>query len=92
MPIKYIDEDTIKPFEFKPLENDHVTPKHYHIGNIDVIEFLERYFPENKFTVAEGFYIGNILKYVCRHKEKGGMADLEKAEKYLHKLMEGMKI
>ncbi|MBS4173493.1 DUF3310 domain-containing protein [Bacillus sp. FJAT-49736] len=63
-------------------------PEHYHKGNIDVIEFLERYFPENKFTVIEGFYIGNIIKYVSRYKEKNGYEDLEKAEDYLNRLMD----
>ena len=31
---------------------------------------------------------GNIIKYVCRFKDKGGMDDLEKAKHYLEKLIE----
>ncbi|WP_147536079.1 DUF3310 domain-containing protein [Bacillus marasmi] len=61
-------------------------PLHYHKGDIDVIEFIERYFPDRKFTVAEGFAIGNALKYICRYKEKNGLEDLQKAEGYLKRL------
>ena len=35
-----------------------------------------------------GFLEGNIVKYVTRHGEKNGLADLEKARHYLDKLIE----
>lgn len=35
-----------------------------------------------------GYFEGNIVKYVTRYKEKGGVADLEKAKHYLEKLIE----
>jgi hypothetical protein len=64
-------------------------PNHYHKNEIDVNGYLEKHFPkEANVTVAEGFYIGNIIKYVSRHKEKGGTKDLEKARYNLKKLME----
>jgi hypothetical protein len=31
---------------------------------------------------------GNIVKYVCRYKHKGGLEDLKKARHYLDKLIE----
>lgn len=31
---------------------------------------------------------GNAIKYLCRHREKGGLADLEKAKHYIEKLIE----
>lgn len=31
---------------------------------------------------------GNVIKYVVRHKDKGGIADLEKAMHYLQMLIE----
>lgn len=34
------------------------------------------------------FLEGNIIKYVTRWKEKGGIADLQKAKHYLDKLIE----
>jgi len=35
-----------------------------------------------------GYMEGNIVKYVSRYREKGGVADLEKAKHYLEKLIE----
>jgi hypothetical protein len=35
-----------------------------------------------------GYLEGNIIKYVSRHKEKGGIEDLKKARHYLDKLIE----
>ena len=35
-----------------------------------------------------GFLAGNVVKYVTRYKDKGGVADLEKAKHYLEKLIE----
>ena len=42
------------------------------------------------FIIANGlpFLEGNVVKYVCRHREKGGVADLEKAKHYIEKLIE----
>lgn len=35
-----------------------------------------------------GFFEGNIVKYVTRWREKGGVEDLRKARHYLDKLIE----
>jgi hypothetical protein len=35
-----------------------------------------------------GFCEGNIIKYITRFRQKGGMEDLLKAEKYLQLLKE----
>ena len=35
-----------------------------------------------------GYLEGNVIKYVSRWKDKGGVADLEKARHYLDKLIE----
>lgn len=35
-----------------------------------------------------GYMEGNVIKYVVRHKDKGGIADLEKAMHYLQMLIE----
>lgn len=76
--------------ETLPLIEDVINkPQHYHKNEIDVNGYLEKHFPKQaNVTVAEGFYIGNIIKYVSRHKEKGGMQDLEKAMFNLQKLIE----
>ena len=36
---------------------------------------------------TRGFYIGNIIKYVVRYKDKNGIEDLKKAETYLNRLV-----
>ena len=53
---------------------------HYLNFNIQPIEFIER----NRL----GFSAGNIIKYLCRYKSKGGIEDLEKARHYLDLLIE----
>lgn len=35
-----------------------------------------------------GYLEGNIIKYITRYKDKGGVQDLEKARHYLDKLIE----
>ena len=35
-----------------------------------------------------GFFEGNVIKYVTRWRDKGGIADLEKAKHYLEMLIE----
>lgn len=77
--------ETIEPIKYEDVINK---PTHYHKNEIDVNGYLEKHFPkEANVTVAEGFYIGNIIKYVSRHKEKGGLQDLEKAMFNLKMLM-----
>lgn len=40
---------------------------------------------QDEFT---GYLRGNVIKYVARYKDKGGVQDLEKARHYLDKLIE----
>lgn len=37
-----------------------------------------------------GYIEGNIIKYVCRYKNKGGVEDLEKSKHYLEMLIESL--
>jgi hypothetical protein len=53
---------------------------HYKAFAIEPMEFNIR----NGIPFAEG----NIIKYVCRWKAKGGVQDLEKARHYLDALIE----
>lgn len=57
-------------------END--TPKHYRMA-IEPIEYILR----NELDFAEG----NVVKYVSRWREKGGIKDLEKARSYVELLI-----
>ena len=54
--------------------------QYYTVFKIQPSQFIN----ENKILFAEG----NVIKYVCRHKGKGGKDDLEKAKHYLEKLIE----
>ena len=35
-----------------------------------------------------GFLQGNVIKYLCRYRDKNGVEDLRKARHYLDKLIE----
>lgn len=54
-------------------------PAHYAGLEIDVIDFCHA----NDIPFLEG----NIIKYVCRWKQKGGLEDLHKALDYLQRLI-----
>jgi hypothetical protein len=56
---------------------------HYKKYKIQPIEFILK----NNI----GFCEGNIIKYVLRFKEKGGIADLEKAKHYIELLIDTTK-
>jgi hypothetical protein len=59
--------------------NDDVNqPAHYRTGKIEVIEFIE--------DQQLDYRIGNVVKYVCRHKHKGTpLKDLQKARWYINR-------
>ena len=53
---------------------------HYKKCKIQPVEFI--------MANGIGYMEGNVIKYVVRHKDKGGIADLEKAMHYLQMLIE----
>jgi len=57
-----------------------ISGKHYKEFNIQPIEFILA----NDLSFIEG----NVIKYVCRHKQKNGSEDLAKAKHYLELLSE----
>lgn len=65
-------------------------PSHYKsesgLETIDVIEAFT-----SKLSGIEAVDTGNVLKYVCRWKEKNGIQDLEKAMWYLDHLINHVK-
>lgn len=54
---------------------DPVNPSHYRGDRVMCI--IE------EFSLNASFCLGNVIKYVLRHKEKGGVEDLKKARWYL---------
>lgn len=62
-------------------------PNHYKSkSGLEVIEVI-RAFTED-LEGLEGYYTGNVLKYMCRWKKKNGLEDLKKARAYLDWLIE----
>ena len=65
------------PDDYDPIER----PRHYcHKGGIESFEFIQ----SNRL----GFAAGNVVKYIIRYEEKGGVVDLEKARWYLDRLID----
>ena len=56
-------------------------PKHYSNLPIEPWDFIQ----QNKLD----FFEGNVIKYICRWKNKGGVDDLRKAITYIEKIIEG---
>jgi hypothetical protein len=46
---------------------------------------MESWMSREEFS---GFLRGNVIKYVSRYQDKGGLEDLQKANHYLSKLIE----
>jgi hypothetical protein len=57
-----------------------VSGSHYKELVIQPIQFIHA----NSIPFMEA----NVIKYICRHKSKNGLADLEKAKHYIELLME----
>jgi hypothetical protein len=69
--------------EIPDSSSDPVNPAHYKQGNIECIEAI-------KGLLVDGFpdYLRrNVIKYLWRYKEKGGVEDLRKSAWYLDRLI-----
>ena len=62
--------------------NSQVGGTHYKSMAIQPVEFIIA----NDLDFCEG----NIIKYVCRYKQKGGVEDLQKVIHYAELLIEGL--
>lgn len=58
---------------------------HYKSKAIQPWEAMEAWMTAAEFA---GYLRGNVIKYVARCNDKGGLQDLEKARHYLDKLIE----
>jgi hypothetical protein len=59
-------------------------PSHYTQGDIECIEAIEASMSKDAF---KGYLKGNIMKYLWRYEQKGGLESLQKAEWYLKELL-----
>ena len=57
-----------------------ISPDYYQKGNIEVTDFI--------IDQSMSFLEGNVVKYLCRYKEKSGIQDLRKARWYIEKLID----
>jgi hypothetical protein len=60
-------------------------PKHYKSGDLECIDSIEAQMSAEEFR---GFLKGNVLKYLWREKQKGGVESLCKARWYLSRLID----
>ena len=67
-------------FGQKSALKEQIGGKHYSEMVIQPIEFIHK----NNLS----FIQGNVIKYVCRYKSKGGIQDLQKAKHYIDLLIE----
>ena len=74
-----------KPQPLPKAANDPVNhPQHYMLpGGGETIDVIEDVCGEG----VDEYYRGNIIKYICRYKEKGGAESLRKARWYLDRLI-----
>ena len=58
--------------------SDNINPDYYRKG-IETTDYIQSH--------SMNYLEGNIIKYVTRYKDKGGLEDLKKARWYLDKLI-----
>ena len=58
--------------------SDSINPSYYRKG-IETTDYIQSH--------SMNYLEGNIIKYVTRYKDKGGVLDLKKAEWYLTRLI-----
>lgn len=87
-PIQYTPINEKTSNEIKGAVNyDKNTPSYYQGKTMHVFDILDEFLtPE----ANQGFYVGNIIKYVVRFRGKAGKQDLLKARDYLDKLIDSM--
>ena len=71
-------EEVMNNIPVNPVTTD---PRHYNKLRIEPWDFIQ----QNKLD----FFEGNVVKYICRWKNKGGVDDLRKAITYIEKMKEG---
>lgn len=61
-------------------------PKHYIRGGMETIDVITAFTED--LEGIEAYDTGNIIKYICRWKQKGGVQDLEKVMWYAQHLID----
>ena len=58
---------------------------HYTSKDIQPWDAMQSWMTEDQYR---GYLIGNVIKYMARFQDKGGVLDLQKCKHYLDKLIE----
>lgn len=64
---------------------DNVNPSHYKNGEVEAIDAIK-----SAVVGKDGFsgaLVSNVIKYLWRFEDKGGVEDIKKAQWYLNKLL-----
>lgn len=60
-------------------------PSHYASGDIECIDAIKAQMSAEEF---QGYLRGNVVKYMWRWRDKGGLESLRKARWYLERLIQ----
>ena len=76
------------------IESDHdfqivINPPHYTSGDIECIDAIHN--AVRCKPAFEAVLVANVIKYLWRYEEKGGLQDVEKARWYLERLLAHIK-
>lgn len=74
-----------KPVTVPTADNRQVGGDHYRSKAIQPWDAMKAWMSPEQF---KGFLRGNVIRYMARCDDKGGVEDLEKAAHYLSKLIE----
>ena len=77
---------------FFPIQDDMVNHPNHYISEtgLETSDVIEAFTFDLKGI--ESFDTGNIIKYICRWKNKNGLQDLKKAEWYLKHLIKHVEL
>lgn len=73
-------------FSLNTQDNNLIKPDYYSNQGMDLFDRFEGGLMP--VCQVQGFYIGNIIKYMTRYQSKNGVEDLEKASTYLQQLID----
>ena len=77
--IRYGDNDVAVGVRHDPVNQ----PSHYRVGEVEAIRYIEQQLGSG----VRDYLLGNVHKYLHRHRFKNGLEDLKKCQWYLTKLI-----
>jgi len=80
---RYTDNRDPKEAPYAPDHDPVNQPQHYRVGEVEAIDYIAQQLGSG----VKDYLLGNIHKYLHRHRFKGGLQDLRKAEWYLQRLL-----